>query len=121
MFTMHFEIFRQKVLYKCKNIVIIQVVMASAPKENQASNFYLARNLSNMFPCLCHYNWTSVEQGQIEHSCSSSFCSSCWFIFSYQGQTRIKYVVFSLQTDTLDNVKHFVHKDHIFLSTSLKC
>lgn len=121
MFTMHFEILRQKALYKCKNIVIIQVVMASAPKENQASNFYLARNLLNMFPCLCHYNWTSVEQGQIEHSHSSSFCSSCWFIFSYQGLTRIKYMVFSPQTDTLDNVKHFVHKDHIFLSTSLKC
>ena len=36
MFIMCFEILRQKVLYKYKNIIIIQLVMSSASKQNEA-------------------------------------------------------------------------------------
>lgn len=98
-FTMCFEILRQKVLYKCKNIIIIiQLVMSSAPKQNEAGNLYLASNLLNRFPCLCHLNSTSMEQDEIEHlahSCSPNLFSSCWFLFSYQVLTRMKYMDFS--------------------------
>lgn len=98
MFTMCFEILRQKVLQKCKNIIIIRLVLSSAPKQNEAGNLYLASNLLNKFPCLCHLNSTSMEQDKIEHlahSCGPNLFSSCCFLFSYQILTRMKYMDFS--------------------------
>lgn len=98
MFTMCFEESRQKVLYECKIIIIIQVVMPSAPKQNEARNLYLASNISNRFPCLCHLNSLSMEQDKIEHSahsCSPNLFSSCCFLVLYQRLTSIKYMDFS--------------------------
>lgn len=97
-FTMCIEILRQKVLYKCKNIIVIQLVMSSAPKQNESGNLYFASNLLNRFPCLCHLNSTSMEQDKIEHlahSCRPNLFSSCCFLFSYQVLTRMKYMDFS--------------------------
>lgn len=97
MFTMCFEEVKQKVLYECK-IIIIQVVMPSAPKQNEARNLYLVSNILNRSPCLCHLNSLSMEQDKIEHlahSCSPNLFSSCCFLVLYQRLTSIKYMDFS--------------------------
>lgn len=98
MFTVCFDILRQKVLYTYENIIIIQLVMFSASKQNEAGNLYLASNLLNRFPCLCHLNSTSMEQGKIEHlahSCGPNLFSSHCFLFSYQVIPGRKYMDFA--------------------------
>lgn len=122
-FTMCFEILRQKVLHKCKNIIIIQLAMSSTPKQNEAGNLYLASNLLNRFPCLCYLNSTSMEQDKIEHlahSCSPNFFSSCCFFVFISSSNKNEVHGFFQLTDTPYNVKHFVHKENILLSRGMK-
>lgn len=87
-----------KSVIQVQNVIIIQLVMSSSPKQNGAGNLYFASNLLNRFPCLCHLNSTSMEQHKTEHlahSCGPNLFSSCWFLFSYHVLTRMKYMDFS--------------------------